>query len=512
VAEPQTAREWIERRADTAADSVFLIAPETGREIGNRELRDALYALGAQFAEWKIPPGGVLAAMVGNGLAAAQLFLGCLFHGRIFLPLNLAAGDGQIAYALAHSGAKILLADEDNRVRAAAVTSGGTTARLVAIHRDEFIRPQSSFAGGESGIPCAADNALLIYTSGTTGKPKGVLHTHKSLLAGGRNVALAHRLDDADRALCVLPLCHINGLCVTILGPLVSGGGAVIPHRFSVGKFWRIAEKHRCSWLSVVPTQVAYLLNSSPPAARLPDLRFARSASAPLAADALRQFEERFAMPMLETMGLTETAAQILANPPPPEIRKPGSPGIPFGCEVAVLDANGQAVAPGADDGEIAVRGDNVMAGYLNNPEATAEAFTDDGWLLTGDLGRQDADGYFYVAGRRKELIIKGGENIAPREIDESLLAAGGVLEAAAFARPCPVYGQTVEAAVVLSKPGAHSESELIARCVREVGDFRAPGKIHFVDELPKGPSGKVQRLRLAEMICGAQTPPTKNR
>jgi acyl-CoA synthetase (AMP-forming)/AMP-acid ligase II len=204
---------------------------------------------------------------------------------------------------------------------------------------------------------------------------------------------------------------------------------------------------------------------------------------------------------LIETMGLTETSAQITANPMPPGARKYGSPGKAYGNEVAILGADNREVAR-MIGGEIAVRGDNVFRLYLKNQKATTEAFTGDGWFLTGDLGHMDADGYIYVTGRRKELIIKGGENIAPREIDEALLLHPEVLEAAAFAVPSIDYGQTVEAAVRLTEGGSVTEAELLALCRAQVGPFKAPDRVHILPDLPKGPSGKVQRLKLAEMMA----------
>jgi acyl-CoA synthetase (AMP-forming)/AMP-acid ligase II len=199
-------------------------------------------------------------------------------------------------------------------------------------------------------------------------------------------------------------------------------------------------------------------------------------------------------------MGLTETAPQILSNPLPPGTRKIGSPGHAWGNEVAILSPALTPVGPEVE-GEIAVRGPNVMRGYFRNPEATAAAITPDGWLRTGDLGRMDSDGYVFVTGRLKELIIKGGENIAPREVDEALHAHPDVVEAAAFARPCPVYGERVEAAVTLRPGSAATEGDLRDLCVSRLGAFKSPDRIVVLDELPKGPSGKIQRLRLAALI-----------
>ncbi|KIC43921.1 AMP-binding protein, partial [Tateyamaria sp. ANG-S1] len=305
----------------------------------------------------------------------------------------------------------------------------------------------------------------------------------------------------APREFCVLPIYHINGLCVTLMGSLVSGGSLAMTARFSAGKFWDQAERGEVTWFSVVPTIISHLLHgdANPSAAVSARLRFGRSASSALAVETQAAFEERFGVPIIETMGLTETAAQILSNPLPPGVRKIGSPGVAFGNEVRILTPE-LTDAPPMQEGEIAIRGPNVMVEYLHNPKATAKTFAGE-WLRTGDLGHIDEDGYVFVTGRLKELIIKGGENIAPREIDEVLYSEPDIIEAAAFARPCTSYGERVEAAVSV-KPGSDlSETALIALCHARLGKFKSPDSIHFLDELPKGPSGKIQRLKLAEMI-----------
>jgi len=344
-----------------------------------------------------------------------------------------------------------------------------------------------------------------MYTSGTTGRPKGVLLSHANLIAGGRNTQTAHQLKTDDRAMCVLPLYHINGLTVTLMGPLVSKGSVVIPQKFSASGFWPTINQHDCTWFSVVPTQISYLLHAevadSDAAPGHKSLRFGRSASAPLSPEVQQGFEDRFGVAIIETMGLTETAAPILSNPLPPGVRKIGSPGIGFGCEVIIADTELVEVPRGME-GEILVRGDNVMKGYFKNPEATNEAITSSSWLRTGDLGKQDEDGYVYVTGRLKELIIKGGENIAPREIDEALYRHPAVIEAAAFACPCANYGQRVEAAVSIDADAGLNESVLLDFCKAHLGQFKM--QIHFLDELPKGPSGKIQRRRLVELFVDA--------
>ena len=284
------------------------------------------------------------------------------------------------------------------------------------------------------------------------------------------------------------------------MGSLVSGGSLAMTSQFSSSRFWRQASESKVTWFSVVPTIISHLLHSetAPDATCQKRLRFGRSASSALAVETQSAFEDRFGVPIIETMGLTETAAQILSNPLPPAPRKIGSPGVAFGNEVRIL-APDLSDAPPLQEGEIAIRGPNVMAEYLHNPEATAKTFAGD-WLRTGDLGHIDEDGYVFVTGRLKELIIKGGENIAPREIDEVLYAQPDIIEAAAFARPCTSYGERVEAAVSVKPGSTVTEAELIAMCQRRLGPFKSPDVIHFLEELPKGPSGKIQRLKLAAL------------
>ncbi|MEX0730133.1 MAG: AMP-binding protein [Aquisalimonadaceae bacterium] len=505
-----TIQRLINSWAASDPEQTYLISPETGSNVSFERLKGHVIELSAHLDALGIGKGEHVAVLMDNGPWTTILFLAIMASGRVVVPLNAIAGDSQLQYVLEHSDAALLLASEQHLARARKI-SDKTERDITLIFTSPDTGPDwpGHARAGHSIPPEVAPNdvALLIYTSGTTGKPKGVLLTHGNVIAGGMNTVEAHSLRREDRALCVLPLYHINAEIVTVIAPLISGGSVVMPHRFSTRVFWDLVRDHNCTWFSVVPTIVAYLLehgDTQPGGIRgNPDyahVRFGRSASSALPASNHVAFEKAFGMPLIETMGLSETAAQILSNPLPPGRIKYGSPGIAYRNEVKVIDENGRDV-PSGEIGQIVVRGNNVMKGYYKNPKATAESLKPDGWLHTGDLGYRDADGFYFITGRTKELIIKGGENIAPREIDDVLLKHPAVLEAAAFAEPDRNYGQEVAACLVLKSGKSATVEEIRAFCHEELGKFKTPKDIHIVQWLPKGPSGKVQRLKIAEML-----------
>ncbi|MBK1681401.1 AMP-binding protein [Rhodocyclus tenuis] len=501
-----TVRTLLERRAAESPDAVYLIAPETGRQLSFSGLAQAAATVDALLQAHGVATGERVALMLPNGLQAVSLFVGVMAAGRVVTPLSLLAQPAQLAWVIEHSGCRLIFAGSEQAAAAqAALALSGSAAELVVVDPDSEVAPPGAAADAPrqpSAAPAAGDDALLMYTSGTTGRPKGVVLTHANVCAGARFVSEAHALGASDRVLAVLPLYHINAQIVTVLATLEHGGSLLMPRRFSASAFWSLAADYRCTWLNVVPTMIAYLLDGTEPRASgldLTRLRFCRSASAPLSPEHHRAFEARFGIGIIETMGLTETAAPVFSNPLAPARRKIGSPGQAFGNEARVVDPASGEVLPDGAAGEIQIRGANVMRGYFRAPEETARAISSDGWLRTGDLGYRDGDGFYFITGRLKELIIKGGENIAPREIDEALLKHPAVLEAAAFGVADAAYGQEIEAGVVL-KPGlASDEAELRAFCQRELGRFKTPRAIRILSELPKGPSGKVQRLRLQE-------------
>ena len=498
-------RDQLEQNAAASPDAIWLTSPETGQQISWKEALSQAQTIAAHLKALGTEEGASIAIASHNSIGACLAIAGITYGGYLATPLNLVAGAKVMSYVLNHCKADVIFCAPDNHDLIKDVLRTTELSPLIISLPPEGqpVWPEgySGTAAEHTPSPQKQTPGILMYTSGTTGNPKGVVLSHGNLLAAGRNPVEAHHITSKDTGLCVLPIYHINGLCVTVMGTLVSTSQLIIPYKFSVSTFWQQVYDHKVSWFSAVPTLFAYLLNDeTEPVLDRARLRFSRSASAPLSPEIHRRFEARFGIPIIETMGLTETGAQILSNPMPPQERKIGSPGIAVGNEIIIANENLHALDAGMS-GEILVRGENVMQEYLHQPDETAKTITSDGWLRTGDIGHMDDDGYVFVTGRIKELIIKGGENIAPREIDEVLLEHDVILEAAAFAVSCENYGQRVEACIRFKPGKATDVSALLEHCQDRLGKFKCPDNIHILDDLPKGPSGKVQRLKLFGLV-----------
>jgi long-chain acyl-CoA synthetase len=490
--------------AARAPDAPFVLSPETGATLGYGDMARLTARLAAAFDAWGIARGEAVAFMLPNGIAAASAFVGTMAAGRIVAPFKLLAQDAHLDHVLRHAQPRAIFAADEHAARLRdAIARTGAGTRLIVTAPDALALPDE----GAAALPAVdpQSGAMLMYTSGTTGLPKGVLLTHANMLHAGGAVAAHQRLGPQDRVLTSLPLYHINGQCIACASTLASGGSLVLPHRFSASQWWPQVERFHPTWLNLVPTIVAYLLHGPDltPAQReaARGVRFARSASAPLPPDQQRAFEERFGIPIVEAMGLTETASIAFCNPMPPDERRIGSAGRPLGVEARVV-APDRRVLDDNETGEIELRGPSVMRGYYRPEAAARPAVDNEGWLATGDLGHRDADGFYFITGRLKELIIKGGENIAPREIDEALLRHPAILEAAAVGVPDRDYGQEIMACIVVKPEHSLTQDEVAAHCLRELGRYKSPRHVQFVESLPKGPSGKVQRMKLAETFA----------
>lgn len=457
---------------------------DSSQRLTNAELLDLVRAGAAHLAELGIGAGDVIALKLTNRVEFVVLLFAAWRLGATITPVNPALTDSEVARQLADSGAKLHVVEDG------AHPVGDVPALSVSDLRQE---------PGQDGPAPVVDSALLallIYTSGTTGVPKGVMLDHANLEAMTAMGRDALEVGREDRCLLILPLFHVNGIVVSVLTPLLVGASVVIADRFSPHTFFDTIEKERPTFFSAVPT-IYSMLAALPDDVR-PDtssVRFAVCGAAPASADLLARFEDRFGFPLIEGYGLSEATCGSTINPVGGP-RKAGTVGLPFpGQELRILGADGNPVPPG-ENGEVTVRGANVMRGYLGRPDDTA-AVISDGWLSTGDLGRVDADGYLTIVGRSKEMIIRGGENIYPKEIEDVLAGDPTVLEVAVIGLPDEKWGEVV-VAFVQARPGATVDvAALMARCREQLSGYKRPSAIHVLDALPKNTVGKLDKRAL---------------
>ena len=455
----------------------------------------------------EISRGDRVAVVLPNGPEMAVCFL-AVTMGASCAPLNPDYREREFEFYLSDLAPRALIVEEgtDSPAIAVAAALGIRVIRLKAATDDaagiftlDLPHSDSSPAPsyGEEG-----DEALVLHTSGTTARPKMVPLTQANLTASARSIAASLGLDASDRCLNVMPLFHIHGLVGALLTTMVTGGSIVCTPGFQAPRFLDWCDEFEPTWYTAVPTMhQAVLSRATENPARVSNsrLRFIRSCSAPLPPKLMAEMEQTFRVPVLEAYGMTEASHQIATNPPPPAARKPGSVGLASGTEVAVMDGNGNLLAP-EEIGEIVLRGPGVTAGYASNPDANRTSFIN-GWFRTGDNGKVDREGYLFITGRLKEIINRGGQKISPREIDEVLGTHPAVANAVAFAIPDNRLGEDVAAAVVLRPGYAATEIEIRNHAADRIAQYKVPRRVVFLDELPKGPTGKLQRIGLAAQL-----------
>jgi long-chain acyl-CoA synthetase len=457
------------------------------------ELRDAAARVTALLASYDVAPGDRVGIMLPNVPAFPIAFYGTLGVGGVVVPMNPLLKSREVAYYLGDSGAKVLFAWHTAAGEAAkgAVETG---TRVV-----EVTDPALALAGLDPAVVSADrgddDDAVILYTSGTTGRPKGAELTHANLTRNAQLTAetLLNSSPD-DVVMGCLPLFHVFGLTCGLNAALAAGSTLTLLPRFDPVKALEIIARDRVTIFEGVPTMYAAMLHSPDGAqADTSSLRLCVSGGAAMPVEILRGFESAFGCIILEGYGLSETSPVASFNHPD-QVRKPGSIGTPIaGVEMRLVDADGAEV-PAGEIGEIVIRGHNVMKGYWGNLEATAEAVTDGGWFHTGDLARVDEDGYFYIVDRKKDMIIRGGYNVYPREIEEMFYEHPDVAEVAVIGIPHDDLGEEVGAAVKL-KPGTTATPADLRTFARErVAAYKYPRHVWIVDDLPKGPTGKILR------------------
>jgi acyl-CoA synthetase (AMP-forming)/AMP-acid ligase II len=485
------------QRGDPNASAVVVPG---GARVTYAKLREQVEACADTLAGAGIRRGDRVAFVLPNGLESIVLFLAAASAGSA-APLNPAYKQSEFRFYL-----------EDTGARALVVPRGGADAARKALPENAVLLEASVDPSGKvaletsraastrsRGAPGPDDEALVLHTSGTTSRPKQVPLRQRNLAFSAENIARTYRLMPLDVAMCVMPLFHIHGLMASTMATFYSGGTLVVPPAFDAMTFWAVVAEHRATWYSAVPTmhQMLLLRNRGERPGGSEYLRFIRSSSSALSSETMRQLESRFGAPVLEAYGMTEASHQMASNPLPPGQRRPGTVGRATGIKIGVMDEAG-FVLKANTQGEVVIQGPSVIDAYANNPEANEKSFTG-GWFRTGDQGVIDADGYLSLVGRLKEMINRGGEKIAPREIDDVLLQHPAVAEAVAFGVPHSGWGEEVAAAVVLK--GDATEKELIAFARERLADHKVPRKLFVVQQIPRTPTGKIQRRAVAETL-----------
>jgi long-chain acyl-CoA synthetase len=498
--EPKNIRELLEQRAQATPEKTFLFSEADGRSYTYALFDAAVNRAARMLAALGIKKGDAVSLLMPNSAEYIIAYFACFKLGALACPVNSLLKPEEITYVIANSEARALLINSEFLPRVEAIRDELHGLQHVLVFDDEA-EATAEFTEGE--LPDKQigkdDEAIIIYTSGTTGKPKGCLLTHGNIIANARQITGWLKFTERDCLLTVMPLFHMNAVSVTTMTPLYAGASTVISPKFSASRFWQIVSDYKVTSFGSVATMLSMLLSTYPdgvPAGLETDqLRFAMCGSAPVPAEVLRKFEETFNCLVIEGYGLSESTCRSTFNPPD-ERRRPGSCGMAIGNEMKVVDEEDREVALG-ELGEIVLRGENILKGYYKNAEATKRAFRN-GWFHTGDIGYLDADGFFYIVDRKSDMIIRGGENIYPREIDEVLYKHQSVASAATIGVPDTLYGEEVAAFIVLKEGANASEEEIITFCREHLADYKCPKSVRFVADIPKGPTGKLLKRELA--------------
>src|SRR5918993_1609927 len=502
---PENLRELLEARAAAAPAKTFLFSEQDGRRFTYDEFDAAVDATTRMLAARGVSKGDVVSLLLPNGAEYVVAYFACFKLGALAGPVNSLLKTEEMAYVVSNSEAKVMLRGAEFEAQAAECAKTVGTLREV-VPFDDVAAATADFANvGERPSDVRSDRddeAIIIYTSGTTGKPKGCLLTHGNLLANARQIVEWLGFDENDRLLTVMPLFHMNAVSVTTVSALYAGGSTVTSTRFSASRHWQVVSDYGVTSFGSVATMLSMLLatypDGVPEGLDIGRLRFAMCGSAPVPAEVLRRFEETFNCLVVEGYGLSESTCRSTFNPPDKR-RRPGSCGLPIGNEMKVVDDEDRDV-PDGELGEIVLRGENILRGYYKNDQANETAFRN-GWFHTGDIGYRDSDGFYYIVDRKSDMIIRGGENIYPREIDEVLYQHPDIAAAATIGVPDSLYGEEVAAFVVLKEGLDCTADELISFCREHLADFKCPKSVRFVDDIPKGPTGKLLKRELAKMF-----------
>ena len=486
-------------------DSDFILSGKNSA-LSYQNLFSVINRVTGQLRSLKVKKNEVAAIVTRNGPNAATTFLATC-SGVIAAPLNPEYTKAEFKFYIRDLQAKVLLVEAGDHcnARQAADELNVPVANII----ESSLPGNISLSQNNSEIcPIKADfnqtddNALILHTSGTTSKPKIVPLTIGNLFESSNHIANTLQLNSKDRYFNIMPLFHIHGLVAGVLSTVNSGGSMICSKGFDGLNFFKLVEEFDPSWYSGVPTMHQIILNRAASNVKIiekANFRFIRSSSASLPIKTLLNLEKTFGCPVIEAYGMTEAAHQMTSNLLPPMKRIPGSVGVAAGPEVAVVVKNNEIKKRNAT-GEIVIRGDNVFKGYLNNSKANSNSFLK-GWFRTGDEGKLDPDGFLTITGRLKEIINRGGEKIMPKEVDEVILKHPNVEQAVTFSVPHEKLGEEIGLALVLKENHVLSKKDVVEFCKDKLAKFKVPTKILFVKEIPKGSTGKLQRIGLAKKL-----------
>lgn len=491
--------ELLQARVIANPTKEFLLSEADGRSYTYERFNDAVDRVAAMLQAKGLHRGDVVSLLMPNSVEYVIAYFACWRLGALAGPINSLLKSQEIAYVMSNSEAKALLVHSQFLPIIETVGEQAPELSSVIVFDDESVSTSDLKAAVSDAEIAESDEAIIIYTSGTTGKPKGCLLTHGNLIANATQISSWLRFTPNDRLLTMMPLFHMNAVSVTTMSALYAGGSTVVSPKFSASRFWQIISDYQITSFGSVATMLSMLLSTYPegvPAGLKTDqLRFAMCGSAPVPAEVLKTFEETFHCLVIEGYGLSESTCRSTFNPPD-ERRRPGSCGLPIGNEMKVVDEDDREVAHG-ELGEILLRGPNILKAYYKNAEATETAFRS-GWFHTGDIGYRDSDGFYYIVDRKSDMIIRGGENIYPREIDEVLYQHPAIAAAATIGVPDQLYGEEVAAFVVLKEGEKATEEEVKDFCLERLADYKCPKTIRIVAEIPKGPTGKLLKRELS--------------
>jgi acyl-CoA synthetase (AMP-forming)/AMP-acid ligase II len=482
-------RAWIEQAAASHGDDVYLADARGSATLTYSGLLDVVKETERRLDDAGLPPGSRVNVRLTDPLGYATALVALIAAGRVAVPLDPAAPDTDVARVLS-------VARPAGVVTSHAAVAGGQSGGGAEESTLPFGITAFDFSPLTSGTH---GGGIFLCTSGTTGTPKGILLREEQLAHVASSVVAWHRLSRADRGYCSLPLFHVNAEVVGLLSTLRAGAYLAVDRKFSRRGFWDLINADRITWINAVPAIIS-ILSMDPPADRPKELRFVRSASAPLPLASLERFQQALGVPVIETYGMTEAASMITANPLDGP-RKPGSAGKPAGSEVRI-DLPGGGTAAAGDIGRVLIRGAGVITAYASG--GRPGAIDGNGWLDTGDLGYLDADGYLFLVGRSDDVINRGGEKIYPREIEEILLAQPGVRLAAVIGAIDDVLGERPVAYVVPDAAAVADEVEALLRsvCAERLPRHKQPSEFWLVGEMPLGPTGKISRRLLKESVA----------